>query len=157
MKKIFVMVGICVLFLSAVVALAHDSQHETGLGTLKVVVDGCNNDKGTALISLYNSKETYNAKEKFILRVEAIIKNGKAEWIFKDIPFGSYVVKVLHDENNNKKLDFENHGFPPHPHPTEQGGFSNDAWSQHGQPAYEEAVFNFDKAKMTINITVKFW
>ena len=35
----------------------------------------------------------------------ATIKDKKAKWVFKNIPFGEYAVKVYHDENKNNKLE----------------------------------------------------
>jgi uncharacterized protein (DUF2141 family) len=155
MKKFYLILFAVALFLSAGFTFAQNLQKENkGVGTLKILIDSCSNDKGIVKISLCNSKESYSDSEMgFFQKTDVPIKDKKAEWIFKDIPFGSYAVKVIHDENNNKKLDRSIFfGIP-----TEQYGFSNNAWATFGVPNYEEAHFTFNKAEMTINITIRYW
>jgi uncharacterized protein (DUF2141 family) len=154
MKKLLSILFAIFFTVSAGFALAQNLQKENNeTGSLKIVLDGFNNDKGVVKISLCNSKETYSDSEMGCFqKADAEIKDGKAEWIFKDIPFGSYVVKVIHDENENKKLDKNFFGAP-----TEQYGFSNNAWATFGQPKYKKALFTFNKAQMTINITIRYW
>jgi uncharacterized protein (DUF2141 family) len=153
MKKFCSISFAIVLILFAGFTFAQNPQKAgKGTGTLNILLNGFNNDKGFAMISLCNSKEGYKDTEKSFKTASIVIKDGKAVCVFKDIPFDSYAVQVYHDENVNKKLDKTFFGPP-----TEQYGFSNNAWATFSSPKYEEALFTLNKTEMTINITVRFW
>jgi uncharacterized protein (DUF2141 family) len=142
-----------VLFFAGFVdfTLAQNIQKEDrNTGAVRIVIDGFDNDNGSARVSLCNSKETYNDTENGFRKAEVKIKDGKAECVFTDLPPGVYTVKVYHDENGNGKLDKSFIGAP-----TEKYGFSNNARATFGPPKYEEALFKLDKVQISINITVK--
>ncbi len=151
MKKVVFLVWVCFSFLSVASAFPQNAlAGSTKTGTLTVLIDGFNSDKGDARIALCNSIEGYKSEEKAFRREAARISNGKADWAFKDLPFGEYALKVFHDENGNNKLDKNLLGAP-----TEAYGFSNNARATFGPPDYKKAAFQFDKTDMTVTITVK--
>lgn len=151
MKKVFILIWVCFLLLSLESAYSQNTQGgSTKTGTLMVLIDGFNSEKGDAKIALCNSIEGYKNDEKAFRREAARINNGKAEWAFKDLPFGEYAIRVFHDENGNNKLDKNLFGAP-----TEVYGFSNNARATFGPPDYKKAAFIFDKTDMTVRITVK--
>lgn len=132
-------------------AIFADVQNASNItGSLTVIIEGFANDKGNAMIALCNSKEGFKNTDKAFNVAAAPIKGGKAKWIFSNIPFGTYAIKVYHDENSNMKLDTGTFGIP-----MEKYGFSNNARGTFGPPKYEEAKFTFNKTNMTITITVK--
>ncbi len=149
MKKIIL---ISFTFSFAFIAAIIAAQENTSTGTLKVLVEGFSNDKGSAMIALCDSKECYKKTDKPFMGVMASIKEGKAEWIISDLPYGAYTLSIVHDENANGKMDTGIFGIPK-----EQYGFSNNAWANFSQPKYEKALFEFNKAEMTIKITVRYW
>ena len=151
MKKIFILMWICFLLLSLESAYSQNMQEgNTKTGTLLILIDGFNSNKGDAKIALCNSIEGYKKDDKAFQRGGAPINDGKAEWAFKDLPFGEYAIKVFHDENSNNKLDKNLFGAP-----TEAYGFSNNARATFGPPDYKKAAFRFDKTDMIVRITVK--
>lgn len=151
MKKVFIWVWVCFSFISVASAFCQNSPgSSTKSGTLTVLIDGFNSDKGTARIALCNSIEGYKSDDRAFRREAVRINDRKAEWVFKDLPFGEYVIKVFHDENGNNKLDKNLFGAP-----TEAYGFSNNARGSFGPPDYEKAAFQFDKTDMTVRITVQ--
>lgn len=132
-------------------SFSQGTEKETGeTGTLTLVMSGFNNDKGNARIALCNSKEDYGKPDNTFRSAIGVIKNGKSEWTFPDLPFGTYAVKVYHDENNNGKLDKNAFGAPK-----ERYGFSNNVRATFGPPAYEKAQFTFNTSGMSINIAVE--
>jgi uncharacterized protein (DUF2141 family) len=151
MKKIL---SISLMFFAVFAAaiITAQEQEKAGSGILKVSVDGFKNDKGSAMIGLCNSQDCYKKKnsDKPFMGTMIPIKEGKAEWIISDLAYGSYTISVYHDENSNAKLDTNLLGVPK-----ERYGFSNNARGVFGPPKYEEVLFAFDKAEMTVNITVK--
>ena len=113
---------------------------------LTIKINGLNSNKGKVLIGLYNNKKLF-LKQQF-KEGRAIILNQKANFLFTDIPKGEYAVSVLHDENNNNKMDTNFIGIP-----TEDYGCSNNASGFMGPPNYDDAKFTLviDKV-ITINI-----
>ena len=137
---------IAFLVISSASALADN----TSTGSLKILLDGFGSDKGSAMLALYNSKDTFTKSENAVRSTSVEIKGGKAEVLLKDLPFGTYAGKVFHDENGNGKLDTTLFGIPK-----ERYGFSNNARGAFGPATWAAAQFSFEQAEMTIHITVK--
>ena len=151
MKKMVLIWCAFLLILGAGWAVAQDSQKENpATGSLRLIMSGFENDKGNVKIALCNSKEDYKRPDNTFRSINAVIKNGKSEWTFPDIPFGTYAVKVYHDENINGKLDKNIFGAPK-----EKYGFSNNARANFGPPAYESAQFTFNTTDMTVSISIE--
>jgi len=136
-------------------ALNAGAQNGSGNGinrcNLRVIVDGFQSDRGFAKIGLCNSSESFQlAEEKAVISTTTRIAGGKAQYVFRGVPFGNYAVSVYHDENGNGKLDKGAFNKP-----LELYGFSNNARGVFGRPEYEKAAFVLDKTEMTINVTVR--
>jgi uncharacterized protein (DUF2141 family) len=150
MTKLFVVMGICALFLSATSAFSDNLQVGAKMGTLTVIVEGFPSDQGVAKIALVNSIEGYEDSTKAFMKEKIQISNGKAMCDFNNVPYGKYAVTVQHDENNNNKLDKSIFGKP-----TEAYGFSNNVRRFFGKPDYEKAAFILDKGDTVVKIKVK--
>lgn len=68
----------------------------------------------------------------------ATITSGQAVCEFPNVGPGSYAIGMLHDENNNGKMDTNFVGIP-----TEGYGASNDARGSMGPPSFNSARFAF--------------
>jgi uncharacterized protein (DUF2141 family) len=139
MKKIILIIAI---IFSGV--FATNAQEETY--NLTVHISGLDSNKGTLLVGVYNTKESF-LKKPFKGDIVKIIAK-KAMVIFKNIPKGEYAVSFIHDENNNKKMDTNFIGIPK-----EDFGCSNNARGFMGPPKYEDAKFMFEENK-TIDIKI---
>lgn len=75
--------------------------------SLTVEVENLRNSKGVAQIALYNKDGSIPDEHyKNYFKMEKVkITNGKAEYTFSQLPKGNYAVNILHDENNNGKID----------------------------------------------------
>ena len=128
-------------------ALAADS------GKIILHFTGLNNDNGVVRIALFNSKETYSASEfaadQAFKKDTVKITDKQADYIFDSVPFGTYAIKVFHDEDNSGKFVTGNFGIPK-----VQYGFSNNAHGMFGPAKFPAAKFNFDsvETKMTIKM-----
>jgi uncharacterized protein (DUF2141 family) len=71
---------------------------------------------------------------------------------FVGLPRGPYAVQVLHDENENGKLDFR---WFPFPKPKEGAGVSNNNHRM-GKPSYEKAEFTVDKPSVVVQIQLRY-
>lgn len=88
--------------IATTVAQTHEEHY-----SLKVEADNFRNSKGVAQFALYNEDGTIpDEKLKRYLKKEVgEIVNGRAYVTFENLPKGRYAVTVLHDENNNEKID----------------------------------------------------
>lgn len=121
--------------------------------TAKVI--DLNNSKGTVIFSLYNKDGTIpDEKFKKYYKTKTVsIIDKKAEVTFTNLPQGFYAVTVLHDENNNKKIDKK---FML-PLPEEGVGFSNyDDFGLSNRPNFKNANFKLIKdATITVKVIYK--
>lgn len=101
--------------------------------TLTVSVDNVLNDKGHVLVGLH-TEDTF-MKTKATKNAKAEIKDGKISVTFEDIAPGKYAVMVLHDENDNERMDMELNGMPK-----ESYGMSNNPML-YGPPTFADAKF----------------
>ena len=118
---------------------------------LTVKIKEIKNNKGTIQIALCNSEVNYTSRgEDGFMQDSAFIKKKKTEYIFKNIPYGTYAVKVYHDKNGNKILDANSFGIP-----SEDYGFSNDAKGMFGPASWTDAKFEVNTKQLVINITMQ--
>ncbi|MDE3741129.1 DUF2141 domain-containing protein [Maribacter polysaccharolyticus] len=111
--------------------------------SLTVKIDGLKNSEGSAIFALYN-KEGSIPDEKFknyYIKKTVKIVGGKAVCSFKNLQQGRYAIAVLHDENNNGKLDKK----IMLPLPVEGIGFSNyTSIGLSNRPNFTKASFELD-------------
>ena len=95
--------------------------NKTGNYSLTVKVEKLRNSKGVVQFSLYNKDGTIPDKKytKYFRQLTGTIRSGFSVVTFTKLPVGRYAVNILHDENQNKKID---KGFML---PIEGVGFSN--------------------------------
>jgi len=112
--------------------------------SLTVAVENLRNSKGVVQFALYNKDGSIpdeHYKNYFKLE-KAIINNKKAEITFSNLPEGIYAVHILHDENNNRRVD---KGLIL---PKEGIGFSNfQSIGLGNKPNFLKASFELDKNK----------
>lgn len=112
--------------------------------TITVTVDNLTSDNGKVLMSLHTS-ETF-MKGKGIKNAETTIEDGKVTVTFENVLPGEYAILALHDENDNKRMDFEDNGMPK-----ESFGMSNNVIAM-GPPQYEDAKFKVTNEDLDLNI-----
>jgi uncharacterized protein (DUF2141 family) len=152
------MQGVGRSFASAVLALAMVSfaafvaaaEEEAKVGTLAIVVVDLKNDDGHLSVALFDSAESYSEEDRVFRTAQSKVKGGRSELEFADVPFGTYALKIYHDENANDKLDTNFVGFPK-----EGFGFSNDAMGKFGPPKFEQAKFEFSQPRLELTIHAK--
>lgn len=117
---------------------------------LKVKISDVRVHTGTLSALLVNSDAAWNGKAEPVTgRIAKADTTGEVSLIFKDLAPGKYAIRVMHDENDNGKLDTNAVGMP-----TEGYGFSNNPVVM--RPAtFEEATFEVTEAGNTINIVLR--
>lgn len=117
---------------------------------IAVKVEKLQNSKGVVQFALYNKDGSIPDEDyRNYYRLEkAKIGNGKAEITFKNLPKGKYAVNILHDENNNGKID---KGLLL---PKEGIGFSNyQSIGLKNRPNFSKASFELNTDK-TISVRI---
>jgi len=138
-----------------VATLASADARAGGLVPLTVSAVGFKGSKGQALVALFDSKDAWPKLER-ALRLEKVkpIEEGGVTVTFRDLPPGDYAASVIHDENENGKLDMR---WLPYPKPIEGAGASNDAPATMGPPSYRDAHFTLGAAGGAITIHMRYW
>jgi uncharacterized protein (DUF2141 family) len=128
---------------------AFNNNHESAF-SLKVEVKGLQNSKGSVQYALYNTPGSIpdeSFKKTFRILTGTIV-NGSSQVSFKNLPPGIYAVNILHDENNNGKID-KGLIFPK-----EGIGFSNyQSIGLKNRPDFSKAGFEI-KADTSISVKV---
>lgn len=125
MKKL----GLIIVFALATIALR--AQENKGV-TVKVTIENILSDEGKVIGSLHTS-ETF-MKGPGIINTEVNAVKGEVTLVFKDVEPGTFALMLMHDENENNRMDFEPNGMPKESYAT-SGDIS------YGPPSFENAKF----------------
>jgi len=137
-----------IVLLSVEISHAEDVNNKTG--SITVQLTGFENDQGTVKLCVCRSEEEYTGKTKEFCTASAELKSKKAEWVFKNMPYGRYSIKAFHDKNGNSKMDTNFAGMP-----VELYGFSNNARARFGLPSFARAAFTLNEPQVTVAIELK--
>ena len=119
---------------------------------LTVRVHGLNSDRGRVAVALFASAASFPRQERAIQGQLVRIQGRRAQVTFRDLRPGIYAVAVLHDENENARMDFNFLGMP-----LEGYGFSNDASALFGPPSFERAAFRLLPRASGISISGRYF
>jgi uncharacterized protein (DUF2141 family) len=119
---------------------------------LTVRVGGLENDRGRVAVALFASAEAFPDQKRATAGHLAKIEKGRAAVRFTGLRPGVYAVAVLHDENENDKMDFNFLGMP-----LEGYGFSNDASATFGPPSFQAASFRLQPRNSFIPIRMRYF
>jgi uncharacterized protein (DUF2141 family) len=112
-----------------------------GSGDLLVAVSGLRSNNGSVVVNLYIQDPMTGAP---LMQQAGEIRDGQAEVVFKDIPFGDYAALAFHDENGNQEVDMNNNI------PTEGLGYSNMFDMPQGPPEFDKCRFSFNGGSLDI-------
>ncbi len=106
-------------------------------GTIALSVSSFDHDKGKLLVLLYDREDGFPTKpDKAARRLVAPIVDKKVELEIPALGPGEYALSVVHDENDNGRLDSNLIGIPKEP-----VGVSNNAKGSFGPPKWKDAKF----------------
>ena len=127
------------LMLSPALALAE-------LSSVKVRVSNISQATGNVEITLFDSAESF-LNEVYLQQSGMADEEGRFEVEFSGLPDGEYAVVVVHDANDNGKLDNGFLGFGG-----ESYGYSNNAKPWFGRPDFEDVKFTVDQGERLVEI-----
>lgn len=125
----------------------------TSENKLSVNINNLRNNKGHVLISLYKDGAGYPEEvNKAVRRAKLTITNKTAAVSFTGLASGSYAIAILHDENDDEKMNTNFIGLPK-----EGYGFSNNVMGSFGPPSYTKASFQYSAGQSkTISIKTRY-
>ncbi|MBN1823184.1 MAG: DUF2141 domain-containing protein [Endomicrobiales bacterium] len=125
---------------------------QDGKGDLTVNVSGLRSDSGFVLASLYDSPEGFPDEGEKAYRVaRSTITGSSVKVFFSGIPYGTYAVSVVHDENANMEMDANWLGIPK-----EGVGASNNPKTRFGPPSYRSASLKLEKKSISLDVKVSY-
>lgn len=144
--------GAALLAGAAAAAITTDAAADGAKVTLTVTVGPFRNTKGNAIFALYSSKDAWLKKDKAVALSTQKVSGGSMTFKFENVAAGTYGVSVIHDENENGKLDMKI--LPPGP--AEGAAVSNDATALIGPPSWSDAKFTVGDKAITIKPTMRY-
>jgi uncharacterized protein (DUF2141 family) len=121
-------------------------------GELAVTISDIRADQGQLLVAVVNSDAGWDNQEKPVAvdKVAAVKADGEGRIVLRfNLPAGSYAVQVMHDENDNGKLDTNFMGLP-----VEGYGFSNNPQVMR-RALFDEARFTITEAPAAIVVRLR--
>jgi len=116
--------------------------------SVTVKVTGIRNTDGNISVALRSAPETIVQHK--VVEIDPATMSAAAT--FDGMARGTYDIAVIHDENKNGKLDFNEMGMP-----LEGYGHSNNPAKRPGPPSFEETKFTIDKPAASIEVTLIYW
>ena len=135
---------LALIFTFVLSSVMSHAQTETKGQTINVTIDNVKNNNGSVIMSLH-SADTF-MKTEGIQSASSKIEGNKVIITFKNVIPGEYAIMGIHDENDNKQMDFELNGMPK-----ESYGMSNNPMS-FGPPQFNEAKFQVSNEDITMTI-----
>ena len=123
--KIYFGIFLVSLFIHATSVLAQTA-------SLEVKVNNIKSKKGSIRVGLFNTEKDFlkNAVEGKVVKASG----DEIMVVFENLQPGDYALSVIHDENENGKLDSNVFGIPK-----EGFAFGNNAMGSFGPPSFEKA------------------
>jgi len=134
------------LFIALIISTTLSFAQTEKVQDITVTIENISNDRGHVVIGLHTA-DTFMKAEAY-KQVAAKVKDGKVVYTFKNITPGNYALLALHDENDNKRMDFEPNGMP-----MESFGLSNNPMLM-GPPTFSEG--KFEVTDKNVELTIKF-
>ncbi|MFN5370174.1 MAG: DUF2141 domain-containing protein [Bacteroidia bacterium] len=147
------MVHAFILTLFASVLMQKTEISEPAGTSLVIEISGIRNSKGHVLIALFNQASGFpDQSDKAFRKLRIPANAGTIKASFDDLPAGSYAFGVVHDENDNQKLDTGLFGIPK-----EGFVFSRNAMGTMGPPSFDNAAIKIETKFAVQVLKIKYW
>jgi uncharacterized protein (DUF2141 family) len=139
------------LLLSLFAAPSMGRTENPATGKIEVVIDNVRSSDGVIGVALFNAKQGFPDRNALAFEGRSVPASKHCEVIFENVPYGTYAVSVLHDENGNGKMDKGFLGIPK-----EGFGVSNNPEIKMGPPSFAESRFELKNNELKLNIMMKY-
>jgi len=116
---------------------------------LTLQITDVSSNAGKLMIAILGSEAAYEDKSAPAASLILPARVGTVTFTTDALPAGEYAIRVMHDENDNGKLDANFVGIPNEPY-----GFSNNTLGRMGPPKWEAVRFSLgaDGTTQTIQL-----
>lgn len=104
--------------------------------TFTVVIENIEANEGTIMLQVMAGEGEFAGESQPVASFMQRAREGELVFTTSGLPRGEYAVRVMHDRNDNGKLDSNFVGMP-----TEPWAFSNNATGSFGPPGWEQVKF----------------
>jgi uncharacterized protein (DUF2141 family) len=133
-------------------AASKEKLYREGSGALAVKLVGFRNNHGEATISLFNNPKGFPRNDLFALESKTVpIVDQAAHVTFTHLPYGTYALSALHDENLDGQMATSWAGSPD-----EGFGFSGHPDYKFGPPDYASSSIFLTTPEREIVIRIKY-
>jgi len=133
----------------AVLFWSGDAMAAEETGVVRVKVSGISKHVGTIRATLDGSEAAFKNTVETTQSCEIAANDDEVELVFRDVPPGVYAIKVIHDENDDNKLNQNLLGIP-----SEKYGISNNVMGKFGLPSFKDASFNVSGGDTVLSIAI---
>ncbi len=131
---------------------AKNKRRQNSGGLIEVVFRGLRNSVGRISCYLFHGKDGFPENKEKTVAVQSVpIIDKQAKVVFSNLPPGEYAIAILHDENENKAMDYNFIGIPK-----EGWAFSNLPSGVFRKPKFEECAFKLDCRKKTVVVDMTY-
>lgn len=129
LKKLIISVAICSLMGFSGAAQAGQD--------ITIEVNNLRNQNGSLLLAVFDNQKAFKSLDykQAIASISMKMHANNQKMTLHDMPEGNYAITILHDENNNGKLDMNEREFP-----IEGYAYSNNV-GEADAPIFEDASF----------------
>ena len=117
--------------------------------TLTIAVSNVTAAEGRVMIQIMSSEAEFKGDAPAIASIMQRAQPGEMSFTTTNLPAGEYAIRVMHDINDNDKLDSNFVGMP-----TEPWGMSNNARGNFGPPRWQDVKFDL-QGEVTQSIELK--
>ncbi|MGB3298720.1 MAG: DUF2141 domain-containing protein [Phormidesmis sp.] len=122
------------------------------MASLALTVNELRNQDGKVCIALFDTQAGFPDDDTQAVCNQCFAIDAIPLTVSFEIPYGSYAISILHDENEDGELNTGLLGIPQ-----EGIGFSNDPRIIKGTPSFETTQFEFSKESSAVEITIKYF
>ncbi len=115
---------------------------------LDITVAGVRNAQGTVRLVVHDKPEKFPSGDA-TAQLDLAARKGTVRGVMRGLAAGTYGLSLLHDENDNGRMDSNFIGLPK-----EGYGFSNDARVTLGPPSFAAAAFEVGPGRTSITVHV---
>ena len=137
---------LCPLPFLAITSLAASAANAADL---TVTITDIRAQKGSIGVALFNSESAWKEQAQPFAGQRIAVTGDKVSLRFADLPPGTYAVQVMHDENDNGKLDTNLLGIP-----SEGFGFSGNSTAMR-RAHFDEARFTVGSEDTTVLVQLR--
>lgn len=130
------------------------AQIHPSTGRIVVKVIAFRSSQGSIQLSLYDKSQSNQFPKIDVRKAMArvpVTNSSVTEVVFDNVPFGTYAIAGLHDENDSGDMDYNFIGLPK-----EGYCFSNDAKPVLSPPAFDKAQFRLSEKQKVLYIAMQY-